>query len=149
MIPFAKNKREYRVKLQKVKAYKLEGNRYQYKYLLTVPETTISELGWQEGTELNDSIESGHLRIDLAPSQSRKPKRRVITTKMTYGEFREKVKETLQYQDNGLSWSQIRAKLKLDQVVPNNKWVRQLEKDIGLMRIKQKDNQIIWRVQHV
>lgn len=137
------------MKLQKVKAYKLDGNRYQYKYLLTVPETTISELGWQEGTELNDSIEDGHLRIDLAPSQSPKPKRRVISTKMSYEEFREKVKQTLQYQDKGLTWSQIRAKLKLDQVVPNNKWVSKMEKDIGLQRIKEKDNKIIWRVQHV
>lgn len=137
------------MKLQKVKAYKLDGNRYQYKYLLTVPETTISELGWKEGTELNDRIEDGHLRIDLAPSQNPKPKRRIITTKLSYEEFRDKIKQTLQYQDKGLTWSEIRAKLELDQVVPNNKWVSKMEKDIGLQRIKEKDNKIIWRIQHV
>jgi hypothetical protein len=137
------------MKLQKVKAYKTSRGRYQYKYLISIPEASIIELGWQEGVELNPSTEDGHLRIDLAPAKSPKQNRRVITTKMSYEEFRNKVKETLQYQDNGMTWSQIRGKLKLDQVVPNNKWVWQLQKDIGLERLKQKDNQIIWRIRHV
>jgi len=137
------------MKLQKVKAYKLDNKRYQYKYLITIPESTVKELGWKEGCELKERAEDGHLRIDLSLEQNPKPKRRVITTKLSYEEFRDKVKKTLQYQDDGMIWSQIRERLKLDQVVPNNKWVRQMEKDIGLIRVKGKDNTILWRVAHV
>ncbi|MDA4118896.1 MAG: hypothetical protein OK455_11215, partial [Thaumarchaeota archaeon] len=75
--------------------------------------------------------------------------RRVITTKMPYEEFRDKILDTLQYSDKGMTWTEIRSQLKLDQVVPNNKWVRQMEKDIGLMRIKGSDGVIVWRVNHV
>jgi hypothetical protein len=138
------------VKLQKVKSYKLPSGQYQYKYLVTVPETDIQTLGWKEGMELVDSVDPEKTSLIFKPGENQpKPKRRVISTKLTYDQFKTKVKQTLQYQDNGMTWTQIRDKLGLDQVVPNNKWVRQLEKDIGLERVKQKDNQVVWRVFHV
>lgn len=137
------------MKLQKVKAYKLDKNRWQYKYMITIPEQSIDQLGWKEGLELEDIPEGNHLRIEVSPNQEPRPKRREITTKLTYEQFRDQVKQTLQFQDNGMTWSQIRERLALDQVVPNNKWVRQLEKDIGLERVKQKDNIILWRIPHV
>ncbi|MDG6991100.1 MAG: hypothetical protein JRM99_06725 [Nitrososphaerota archaeon] len=136
------------MKLQKVKAYRLDRDRWQYKYQITVPETSIEALGWQEGMELQDAVHDGSLTITSAPEGARKQKR-VIATKMSYEEFREKVKQTLQYSDKGMTWTQIREKLKLDQVVPNNKWVRQMEKDIGLMRVKRSDGVIVWRINHV
>lgn len=137
------------MKLQKVKAYKLGKNRWQYKYMITIPQTSIEKLRWKEGMELLDVAEGDYLRIEVAPSRDRRERRRPITTKLTYQQFRDKVKRVLQYQDNGVTWSQIRETLKLDQVVPNNRWVNQLEKDIGLERVKEKDNVIIWRVPHV
>jgi antitoxin component of MazEF toxin-antitoxin module len=136
------------MKLQKVKAYKLDHDRWQYKYLITVPETSVEALGWKEGNELQDTVHDGSLIITPAPEGARK-QRRVITTKMPYEEFREKVRHTLQYSDKGMTWTEIRGRLKLDQVVPNNKWVRQMEKDIGLMRVKRSDGVIVWRVNHV
>ena|SRR5579875_3039505 len=137
------------MKLQKVKAYKLDKNRWQYKYMITIPEQSIDQLGWKEGLELEDIPEGNHLRIEVSQNQEPRPKRREITTKLTYEQFRDQVKQTLQFQDNGMTWSQIRERLALDQVVPNNKWVRQLEKDIGLERVKGKDNIILWRIPHV
>lgn len=136
------------MKLQKVKAYKLEKDRWQYKYQITVPEPSIEKLGWDEGIQLQDSVQDGALVITLAPEGAKKP-RRVITTKVSYEEFSEKVRKTLQYSDNGLTWTEIRTQLKLDQVVPNNKWVRAMEKDIGLMRVKRADGVVVWRVNHV
>lgn len=135
------------MKLQKVKAYKLDRDRWQYKYVITLPESAIQELNWLEGSELKATVQGKSivLTVDTTP---RKPKR-VITTKMPYPEFRDKVKQTLQYSDKGLTWTEIRGKLKLDQVVPNNKWVRQMEKDIGLMRVKRSDGIIVWRINHV
>lgn len=67
---------------------------------------------------------------------------------MSYEEFRDKIKKALEYSDKGMTWTELRNRLKLDQVVPNNKWVRQLEKDIGLQRLKDMRG-IIWRVSHV
>jgi antitoxin component of MazEF toxin-antitoxin module len=134
------------MRIQKVKAYKLDKNRWQFKYVITLPETTLQELGWDGGSELKAVVDGKSLvlTIDNTPP---KPKR-VITTKMPYPEFKEKIRQTLQYSD-GMTWSQIREKLKLDQVVPNNKWVRQMEKDIGLMRVKRSDGVVVWRVSHV
>jgi len=136
------------MKLQKVKAYKLDRDRWQFKYLITVPEPSVEALGWKEGDELRDAVQDGALMVTLAPAGAKKP-RRTITTKMSYEDFRDRVKQTLQYSDKGMTWTEIRSKLKLDQVVPNNKWVRAMEKDIGLMRVKRSDGVVVWRVNHV
>jgi hypothetical protein len=66
---------------------------------------------------------------------------------MTYEELRDKIKNLLQYSE-GMTWTEIRTKLNLDQVVPNNKWVREMEKDIGLLRLKDPRG-LIWRLRHV
>ena len=63
---------------------------------------------------------------------------------MNYEEFRDKVKGVLLKNKNGLTWSQIKEKLNLPQKVPNNKWVKWLEKDIKLVR--EKKGTIIWRI---
>ena len=136
------------MKLQKHIAYKLDPNRVQYKYVITIPERAISELGWREGVELEASVKDKFLVVSVSSDQSGR-ERRIISTKMAYDEFRDKVKQTLQYKDRGMTWTQVREQLKLDQVVPNNKWVRRLEKDIGLMRVKGSDGVILWRVNHV
>lgn len=135
------------MKLQKTKAYKLDRDRWQYKYVITLPEASIQEAGWADGTELKATVKGHSIILEVGEPRVHKPKR-VLTTKMPYPEFRDKVKQTLQYSD-GLTWTQIREKLKLDQVVPNNKWVRQMEKDIGLMRVKRSDGVIVWRIAHV
>lgn len=135
------------MRLQKVKAYKLDRDRWQFKYVITLPEASIQEAGWEEGEELKATVHGATITLEVGEVVPRKL-RRVITTKMPYPEFRDKIRQTLQYSD-GMTWRQIREKLKLDQVVPNNKWVRRMEKDIGLMRVKRSDGVIVWRVSHV
>jgi len=39
----------------------------------------------------------------------------------------------------------LKERLKLPQTVPNNKWVRQMERDIGLLRVKEARG-LIWRL---
>jgi antitoxin component of MazEF toxin-antitoxin module len=136
------------MKLQRQRAYRLDGARWQYKYVITVPESLINELGWKTGSELQASITENSLVVSFVSSPSEKA-RRIVAPKMTYEEFRDKIKGVLQYNDKGMTWTQIRTHLKLDQVVPNNKWVRRMEKDIGLMRVKRTDGVIVWRVNHV
>jgi len=134
------------VKLQKVVAYKY-GDKTHYKYIITIPEETISELGWKEGSELKDSIKSGSLVVDFV-SVPVKKRPKATEPKMSYEEFRDKIKNALQYSDHGMTWTELRNQLKLEQVVPNNKWVRLMEKDIGLERIKDIRG-VVWRIKHV
>jgi bifunctional DNA-binding transcriptional regulator/antitoxin component of YhaV-PrlF toxin-antitoxin module len=136
------------VKLQKQKAYRLDADRFQYKYVVTLPEPALAELGWKEGSELDIKVSGKSLVIDFISEPVPKEKR-VITTKMEYNEFRDRIKKVLEYNDKGMTWTEIRALLKLDQVVPNNKWVRQLENDIALHRVRGSDGAIVWRVNHV
>lgn len=134
------------MKLQKVVAYKY-GDKTHYKYIITIPEETISELGWKEGSELKDSIKSGSLVVDFV-SVPVKKRPKATEPKMSYEEFRDKIKNALQYSDHGMTWTELRNQLKLEQVVPNNKWVRLMEKDIGLERIKDIRG-VVWRIKHV
>jgi len=53
-----------------------------------------------------------------------------------YDVFKKKVAAKLTQHELGLTWSEIKQKLKLKQKVPYNRWVKALEKDIGLRRIK-------------
>lgn len=136
------------MKLQKQRAYKLPDNRWQYKYVITLPESVIDKLGWQAGSELQATIRDKSVVVDFV-SNPVKRGRRIVADKMTYDEFRDKIKGTLEYNDKGMTWTQIRDKLKLNQVVPNNKWVRRMEKDIGLIRVKGTDGVVLWRMNHV
>jgi hypothetical protein len=134
------------MKLQKVAAYSY-GNKTHYKYIITVPEEAISKLSWKEGSELKHSIKDNSLLIEFV-SLPRKKETRLNESKMSYDEFRNKIQKALQYNDNGMTWTELRNHLELEQVVPNNKWVRQMEKDVGLVRIKDIRG-IVWRIRHV
>jgi hypothetical protein len=133
------------MRLQKIKAYS-KDDRTQYKYQITIPSETVDTLGWIEGSELKDNVKGKSLVIDFVAGPSPRV-RKVVKPKMTYQEFRDKIKSLLLYND-GLTWTEIRDTLNLDQVVPNNKWVRQMEKDIGLLRLKDPRG-VMWRVRHV
>jgi len=72
--------------------------------------------------------------------------------KKAYDEFRDIIKETLEKNPKGLAWKEIKRLGNLQQKVPNNKWVRQLEKDIRLERKEEKRQQevkrTIWRLKN-
>ena len=52
------------MKLQKQIAYKYKDKTH-YKYVIILPENTISELGWNEGQELITKIEGNRLIVNL------------------------------------------------------------------------------------
>ncbi len=64
-------------------------------------------------------------------------------TTTDYEQFKKKVQTKLTQYRSGLTWSEIRIKLKLSQKVPYNGWVKLLEKDIGLQRVKDARG-IVW-----
>lgn len=62
---------------------------------------------------------------------------------MTYEVFKSKIVELLTKNQTGLTWTAIQEKLTLSQKVPNNRWVRQLENETGLIRRKD-DGDTFW-----
>ena len=63
-----------------------------------------------------------------------------------YEEFRDKVKSVLSSSDTPLTWTEVRTKAKLPQRWPNNQWVHRMDKDILLIREKDKNGIIRWRI---
>jgi len=45
-----------------------------------------------------------------------------------------------------LTWTEIKDKACFKQKVPNNKWVKWMEEDIGLVREKTKEGKTLWRL---
>jgi len=64
---------------------------------------------------------------------------------MTYEEFRDRIRTELQRNPDGMTWTELKRKLRLPQKVPNNKWVNQMMKDIGLTRTRA-DRGTVWRL---
>lgn len=132
------------MKLQKIFAYRY-GDKPRYKYLINLPEELINEIGWEAGSELDASIKNGKIMIDFVAKPSKNTKKNP-EPKMSYEEFRDKIKQLLTYHD-GLTWTQIREELDLPQIVPNNKWVRKMESEIGLIRLKDPKG-VLWKIRH-
>lgn len=126
------------MKLQRQIASVLKGKKYS-KWVVIIPSSKIDKLGWNEGDELESVVKGNTLLIKHLLNPPEKPK------KMTYEEFRDRIEELLKNEEKGLSWTEIKAKLGFPQKVPNNLWVRMMERDIGLIREKV-GTKTIWRV---
>lgn len=71
----------------------------------------------------------------------------VIKDSVGYDNFKDKIEEILKTSEIPLTWTQIKEKAGFTQKVPNNKWVRQMENDIGLKREKdKKTKKILWSI---
>src|SRR3989338_6899317 len=106
------------MKLQKQSSRKKDDPNYEkyVKWVLVVPTDRIKQLGWIEGQEVKDEIKGNSLLISPV--------------------FKDKKKNILKRHPSGLTWTKKRDKLTLPQKYPNNQWVKRLEKEIGLARIK-------------
>lgn len=65
---------------------------------------------------------------------------------MPYEEFKDKVKDVLKSAGRPMTWTELRTVSGLPQRFPNNRWVRRLEKDIGLNRHRDKGGIIHWEL---
>lgn len=63
---------------------------------------------------------------------------------MDFTEFKQRVKSILDHNESPLTWTEIRTKAQLPQKLPNNQWVLRLEKEIGLVRERDKKGIILW-----
>jgi len=118
------------------------GDNEYCKWIVIVPPSQVEELGWKEGEELESFVKGESLLVRPLVIQKHKPQ------KMSYAQFKEKISTILKTEREGLSWTELRERLRLPQKVPNNLWVKMMEEDIGLLR--QPDNRtgkVIWKLQ--
>jgi len=76
-----------------------------------------------------------------------KRKQEVKAPPSSYERLKTIILETLKMAGTPLTWSETREKSRLKQRVPNDKWVRMLERDTGLVREKTKEKGIVWRLE--
>ena len=135
------------MKLQKIHAYS-HGDKQDSKYIITLQEGLVEALKWEPGSELEAKIQGGKIEICFVsePPKNKKPK--PAEPNMPYAEFRDKIKQALEHRDNGMTWTELRDLLGMEQVVPNNKCVRRLESDIGLKRVRDAGG-VVWSINHV
>ncbi len=62
-----------------------------------------------------------------------------------YEKFKLQIEAVLKAQSIGLTWTELKDRLGLHQKAPNNKWVRMMERDIGLVRVKEK-GKMLWKL---
>mgnify|MGYP001606301427 CR=1 FL=1 len=133
------------MKLQKQSSRRKEDPNYEkyIKWTIVLNADRINKLGWGEGIELIDEIKENSLCLKPLDKQ------KITDNKEEplYEEFKKSIKNILQRYPAGLVWAEIKDKLNYYQKAPNNKWVRNLEKDIGLIRIR-KEGKMIWKLEY-
>ncbi len=112
------------MKLQRHLSRKVKGKDYE-QWIVILPPKDVNALGWKRGDTLRTTM---------------KPEGLLISKGTDYDLFKEQIIELLRNSKTGLTWAEIQEKLGLPQAVPNNKWVRQLEKETGLERRKEGPN---------
>jgi len=129
-----------KVKLQKQTTRKIGDIEYS-KWVITIPPDQIEKLKWLEGDNLDSKAENKNLVVKKVVNMPEKPK------KMTYEEFKSIIRTELEKAPEGLTWTEIKNKRhEFYQKVPNNLWVRMLEKELGMIRKKELDGKTIWRL---
>jgi hypothetical protein len=74
-----------------------------------------------------------------------KPRKAGSTAPMTtFDEFKTAVEKAIRNAGQSLTWTEIRTTARLPQKFPNNQWVHQLEREIGLTRSKDANGIIKW-----
>ncbi len=65
---------------------------------------------------------------------------------MRYTDFRDTIARELRRTARGLTWSQLKTRLRLPFDRPCPEWTKQLETEIGLTRIKGDGRSLLWTV---
>jgi len=130
------------MKLQRHFAYLHKGRRY-YKNVIIIPDEIILKLGWNIGDEIEPEISGDALILKARRTPTSKP---LWEAKDPYEDFRDQVKRILESEPEGLTWTEINERLQLSWKAPYHKWVKRMERDIGLKREK-KGGKTIWRLE--
>ncbi len=130
------------MRLQRVESRRV-GNRTYHKFVLTLPEEIVTAVGWQAGADIRANVQGRSVVLNADADGATAKSRRV---RSEYETFRDGIRSLLERQPVGLAWTEIRGRLKLSQKVPNNVWVRRMEAEIGLLRVKASGAQTLWKL---
>ncbi len=102
-------------------------------------------------SEDQEELEKKAMELDKQIHELEKQKmeiaKNIIKDKGGYKDFKDKIENVLKASKKPLTWTQIKEKAGFTQKVPYNKYVLQMEKDIGLKRIKNEETkQILWSI---
>ena len=64
----------------------------------------------------------------------------------SYNLFKDPIEKVLKRAKKPMTWTEIRMQAGFEQRVPNPKWVKWMEEDIGLIREKTKQGISLWRI---
>jgi hypothetical protein len=65
---------------------------------------------------------------------------------MRYVEFKKIIKDELRKTPDGLTWVELRDRLNLPYIQPCPTWIKQLEDEIGLTRVKGSGRALVWKL---
>jgi hypothetical protein len=71
------------------------------------------------------------------------------SSKVKYIQFRTLIQKVLLTHPAGYTWKELRDKLDLPYDQPCPTWVKQLEEDIGLFRVRETGRAYIWKIPEV
>jgi len=78
----------------------------------------------------------------------KKVKKRQLEKSVTpdYERFKSQIRRILREATQPMKWTEIKEAGGFRQKVPNNKWVKWMEEDIGLIREKTKEGKTAWKL---
>jgi hypothetical protein len=65
---------------------------------------------------------------------------------MRYTEYRDSIRQELARSAAGRTWAELQSKLDLPYDRPCPAWTKQLEQEIGLMRVKGSGRALVWKL---
>jgi len=127
------------MKLQRSISRRLGGKEYA-KHQIVVPNSTVEQLGWRHGDYLEVRVTPRGLLIYRA-------ERRQRFERPSYQQFKEAVTDVLMTLPQGCTWSELRSKTGLNQLTPSPLWVKRMEGERSLERIRDPaTSRVVWKI---
>ena len=127
------------MKLQRSISRRLGSKEY-VKYQVIIPNNIVMQAEWNPGDYIEaKATKKGILLCKIEPPQeSRRP---------DYEQFKAAIIHTLTLSPQGFPWSELRLKAGLSQLTPSPVWVRQMEDENTLERVREPTrSQVIWKL---
>jgi hypothetical protein len=115
------------------------GEKEYVKYQIVISNNIIQELGWNPSEHLEARVSPKGLLLYKVESKH-------LIKENSYEEFKKAVTKALGALPEGCIWAELRRKADLRQLTPSPIWVKRLEEEKCLERIRNPvTSQVIWR----
>jgi len=127
------------MKLQRSISRRIGGREY-VKHQVVIPNDVVMQVGWKSGDHIAGKItKSGLLLYRIEPPQ--------ISGKLDYEQFKAAITTALMSAPQGHYWSELRVKAGLEQATPSPIWVRRMEEENRLDRVRDSaTSRVVWKL---